>query len=127
MSGNGTAVGAALAVGEGDCVIEGEAFWPSTGDAQHTSNKPTATDAAYGRNVIMLFRECLVTAVIGIVGSNRKPRSCSRPRGQNGTIRHPWRMSSAVVRSRLGLKFSRNVISHRSAVAVLYERTSDVA
>jgi hypothetical protein len=80
MSGNGTAVDAAAAVGEGDCIIEGDAFWASIGDAQHTTNKATAADVAYGRIVIMLFPDGLEQLRLGSSGAIRSLDLVSRSR-----------------------------------------------
>ena len=54
MSGRGTAVGAAVAVGEGDGVGDDDAFCPRASNAKHSNSKLTAHNGARGASVIIV-------------------------------------------------------------------------
>ena len=54
MSGKGTAVEAAVGVGEGDGVGEADAFCAGAADAKHSNRRLTTADAARMAIVIIL-------------------------------------------------------------------------
>jgi hypothetical protein len=57
MSGNGTAVGAAVGVAEGGAVGEGDTSCACAPNAKHSNSKILASNAARGTGVIVLSAE----------------------------------------------------------------------
>jgi len=78
MSGNGTAVGAAVGVAEGGAVGEGDASCARAPNAKHSNSRLPASNAARGASVIILsaeIRQQLVDCrIIGTIGYIARPR-----------------------------------------------------
>src|SRR4029077_7773649 len=71
MSGRGTAVGAAVGVGEGDVVAEGDASCACAPNAKHSNNRLPASNAALGASVIIPSAEIREWPVdCGIIGTS---------------------------------------------------------